>query len=106
MQIQLIHGSSSEESPGSSCGKQAAIMFSLVQLSLQSITTPYSFSKGTAFCLCLISVSSPLYWVCLTGIQMKGYDYVSVNRENDRVRFQNMDSYYKRGIPYHGEVGA
>ncbi|NWY63554.1 OVOS protein, partial [Erithacus rubecula] len=39
-----------------------------------------------------------------TGIQMKAYDYVSVNRENDRVQFRNMDSYYKRGIPYHGEV--
>uniref|UniRef100_A0A8C3P054 OVOS protein n=1 Tax=Cyanoderma ruficeps TaxID=181631 RepID=A0A8C3P054_9PASS len=39
-----------------------------------------------------------------TGIQMKAYDYVSVNRENDRVMLRNMDSYYKRGIPYHGEV--
>ncbi|XP_005038340.1 PREDICTED: ovostatin-like [Ficedula albicollis] len=39
-----------------------------------------------------------------TGIQMKAYDYVSVNQENDRVQFRNMDSYYKRGIPYHGEV--
>ncbi|XP_032942862.1 ovostatin-like [Catharus ustulatus] len=39
-----------------------------------------------------------------TGIQMKAYDYVSVNQENDRVYFSNMDSYYKRGIPYHGEV--
>ncbi|NXM83392.1 OVOS protein, partial [Oenanthe oenanthe] len=39
-----------------------------------------------------------------TGIQMKAYDYVSVNQENDRVQFRNMDTYYKRGIPYHGEV--
>ncbi|NXB53598.1 OVOS protein, partial [Leucopsar rothschildi] len=39
-----------------------------------------------------------------TGIQMKAYDYVSVNRENDQVLFRNMDSYYKRGIPYHGEI--
>ncbi|NWW63985.1 OVOS protein, partial [Ifrita kowaldi] len=39
-----------------------------------------------------------------TGIQMKAYDYVSVNQENDRVLFRNMDSYYKRGIPYHGEI--
>ncbi|NXD41952.1 OVOS protein, partial [Copsychus sechellarum] len=39
-----------------------------------------------------------------TGIQMKAYDYVSVNRENDRVQFRNMDSYYKRGIPYRGEI--
>ncbi|XP_050765212.1 ovostatin-like [Gymnogyps californianus] len=39
-----------------------------------------------------------------TGIQMKGYDYVAVNQENDRVMFMNMDLYYKRGIPYHGEI--
>ncbi|NXW72503.1 OVOS protein, partial [Hirundo rustica] len=39
-----------------------------------------------------------------TGIQMKAYDYVSVNQENDQVMFTNMDSYYKRGIPYHGEI--
>ncbi|NWV04877.1 OVOS protein, partial [Ptilonorhynchus violaceus] len=39
-----------------------------------------------------------------TGIQMKGYDYVAVNQENDQMLFRNMDSYYKRGIPYHGEI--
>ncbi|XP_050189677.1 ovostatin-like [Myiozetetes cayanensis] len=39
-----------------------------------------------------------------TGIQMKGYDHVTVNNENDVVLFKNMDSYYKRGIPYYGEV--
>ncbi|XP_010573752.1 PREDICTED: ovostatin-like [Haliaeetus leucocephalus] len=39
-----------------------------------------------------------------TGIQMKGYDYVAVNEENDRVMFKNMDLYYKRGIPYYGEI--
>ncbi|NWI40320.1 OVOS protein, partial [Picathartes gymnocephalus] len=39
-----------------------------------------------------------------TGIQMKAYDYVSVNQDNDQVQFRNMDSYYKRGIPYHGEI--
>ncbi|NXQ29767.1 OVOS protein, partial [Alaudala cheleensis] len=39
-----------------------------------------------------------------TGIQMKAYDYISVNQENDQVQFMNMDSYYKRGIPYHGEI--
>ncbi|NXB75702.1 OVOS protein, partial [Donacobius atricapilla] len=39
-----------------------------------------------------------------TGIQMKAYDYVSVRQENDQVMFRNMDSYYKRGIPYHGEI--
>ncbi|KFQ69904.1 Ovostatin, partial [Phaethon lepturus] len=39
-----------------------------------------------------------------TGIQMKGYDYVAVNQENDRVMFKNMDFYYKRGIPYYGEI--
>ncbi|NXL86370.1 OVOS protein, partial [Alectura lathami] len=39
-----------------------------------------------------------------TGIQMKGYDYVSVNQENDRVMFNNMDQYYRRGIPYFGKV--
>ncbi|NXI50425.1 OVOS protein, partial [Chloroceryle aenea] len=39
-----------------------------------------------------------------TGIQMKGYDYVAVNQENNRVRFRNMDVYYKRGIPYYGEI--
>ncbi|NXY08134.1 OVOS protein, partial [Pteruthius melanotis] len=39
-----------------------------------------------------------------TGIQMKAYDYVSVNQGNDQVLFRNMDSYYKRGIPYHGEI--
>ncbi|NXF32867.1 OVOS protein, partial [Nyctibius bracteatus] len=39
-----------------------------------------------------------------TGIQMKGYDYVEVNEENDRLLFKNMDLYYKRGIPYHGAV--
>lgn len=37
---------------------------------------------------------------------MKSYDYVSVNQGNDQVQFRNMDSYYKRGIPYHGEVGT
>ncbi|NXE97122.1 OVOS protein, partial [Menura novaehollandiae] len=39
-----------------------------------------------------------------TGIQMKGYDYVAVNQENDHVWFRNMDPYYKRGIPYYGEI--
>ncbi|NWT16940.1 OVOS protein, partial [Vireo altiloquus] len=39
-----------------------------------------------------------------TGIQMKAYDYVSVNQGNDQVLFRHMDSYYKRGIPYHGEI--
>ncbi|NXK68024.1 OVOS protein, partial [Sylvietta virens] len=39
-----------------------------------------------------------------TGIQIKAYDYVSVNQENDQVLFRNMDTYYKRGIPYHGEI--
>ncbi|XP_036245821.1 ovostatin-like [Molothrus ater] len=39
-----------------------------------------------------------------TGIQMKAYDYVSVNQGNDQVLFRNMDSYYKRGIPYHGVI--
>ncbi|NXP49590.1 OVOS protein, partial [Heliornis fulica] len=39
-----------------------------------------------------------------TGIQMKGYDYVAVNQENDRIMFRNMDIYYKRGIPYYGEI--
>ncbi|KAM9293565.1 ovostatin-like [Morus bassanus] len=41
-----------------------------------------------------------------TGIQMKGYDYVAVNQENDRVMFKNMDLYYKRGIPYYGEIAV
>ncbi|NXX77295.1 OVOS protein, partial [Urocolius indicus] len=39
-----------------------------------------------------------------TGIQMRDYDYVAVNQENDRVMFRNMDLYYKREIPYHGEI--
>ncbi|NXV07358.1 OVOS protein, partial [Cettia cetti] len=39
-----------------------------------------------------------------TGIQMKASDYVSVHQENDQVMFRNMDSYYKRGIPYNGEI--
>ncbi|NXY89281.1 OVOS protein, partial [Alcedo cyanopectus] len=39
-----------------------------------------------------------------TGIQMKNYDYVAVNQEINRVRFKNMDVYYKRGIPYSGEI--
>ncbi|NXY18289.1 OVOS protein, partial [Atrichornis clamosus] len=39
-----------------------------------------------------------------TGIQMKGYDYVAVNQEHDQVLFRNMDPYYKRGIPYYGEI--
>ncbi|NWU72201.1 OVOS protein, partial [Pterocles burchelli] len=39
-----------------------------------------------------------------TGIQMKGYDYIAVNQEDDRVMFKNMDLYYKRGIPYYGEI--
>ncbi|NXE27915.1 OVOS protein, partial [Ardeotis kori] len=39
-----------------------------------------------------------------TGIQMKGYNYVEVNKENDKVMFKNMDLYYKRGIPYYGEI--
>ncbi|NXJ98384.1 OVOS protein, partial [Corythaixoides concolor] len=41
-----------------------------------------------------------------TGIQMKGYDYVAVNQENDRMMFKNMDLYYKRGIPYYGEIAV
>ncbi|XP_055568657.1 ovostatin-like [Falco cherrug] len=39
-----------------------------------------------------------------TGIQMKSYDYVAVRQANDRVSFENMDLYYKRGIPYYGEI--
>ncbi|NXK98087.1 OVOS protein, partial [Formicarius rufipectus] len=39
-----------------------------------------------------------------TGIQMKGSDYVAVNQESDQVMFKNMDPYYKRGIPYSGEI--
>ncbi|XP_032848318.2 ovostatin isoform X1 [Tyto alba] len=39
-----------------------------------------------------------------TGIHMKGYDYVAVDQENDRVMFKNMDLYYKRGISYYGEI--
>ncbi|NXH78696.1 OVOS protein, partial [Hydrobates tethys] len=41
-----------------------------------------------------------------TGIQMKGYDYVAVSQENERVMFKNMDLYYKRGIPYYGEIAV
>ncbi|KFU93667.1 Ovostatin, partial [Chaetura pelagica] len=41
-----------------------------------------------------------------TGIQMKDNDYVAVNEENDRVMFKNMDPYYKRGIPYYGEIAV
>ncbi|KAK1196897.1 OVOS protein, partial [Pygoscelis papua] len=41
-----------------------------------------------------------------TGIQMKAYDYVAVNQENNRVMFKNMDLYYKRGIPYYGEIAV
>ncbi|KAI6079822.1 Ovostatin-like protein [Aix galericulata] len=41
-----------------------------------------------------------------TGIQIKDYDYVAVNQENDRVMFRNMDLYYKRGIPYFGEISV
>ncbi|NXF96427.1 OVOS protein, partial [Eubucco bourcierii] len=39
-----------------------------------------------------------------TGIQMKDSDYVAVSQENERVAFKNMDIYYKRGIPYYGEI--
>ncbi|OXB53663.1 hypothetical protein ASZ78_013716 [Callipepla squamata] len=39
-----------------------------------------------------------------TGIQMKNSDYVAVSQENDRVMFRNMDQYYRRGIPYFGEI--
>ncbi|NXO02978.1 OVOS protein, partial [Rhinopomastus cyanomelas] len=41
-----------------------------------------------------------------TGIQIKSYDYVAVNEEKDRVMFKNMDHYYKRGIPYYGEIAV
>ncbi|KFQ45627.1 Ovostatin, partial [Nestor notabilis] len=41
-----------------------------------------------------------------TGIQMKSNDYVAVNQERDRVMFKNMDFYYKRGIPYYGEIAV
>ncbi|NXT54954.1 OVOS protein, partial [Pluvianellus socialis] len=41
-----------------------------------------------------------------TGIQMKSYDYLAVNQDNDRVMFRNMDVYYKRGIPYYGEIAV
>jgi len=37
---------------------------------------------------------------------MKNYDYVAVSQENDRVMFRNMDQYYRRGIPYFGEVSS
>uniref|UniRef100_A0A669QE22 Uncharacterized protein n=1 Tax=Phasianus colchicus TaxID=9054 RepID=A0A669QE22_PHACC len=73
-------------------------------LSVQKITSPYCFSKETVFCAFLISASFPFLWVCLTGIQMKNYDYVAVSQENDRVMFRNMDQYYRRGIPYFGEI--
>ncbi|XP_009560763.2 ovostatin [Cuculus canorus] len=41
-----------------------------------------------------------------TGIQMKDDDYIAVNQENDRVMLKNMDFYYKRGIPYYGEISV
>ncbi|XP_050799023.1 ovostatin-like [Gopherus flavomarginatus] len=39
-----------------------------------------------------------------TGVQIIGTDYISIYQARERIWFANMDTYYKRGIPYYGEI--
>ncbi|XP_074851267.1 ovostatin-like [Carettochelys insculpta] len=39
-----------------------------------------------------------------TGVQIIGSEYVSIYQDRERLWFKNMDTYYKRGIPYFGEI--
>ncbi|XP_044834940.1 ovostatin-like [Mauremys mutica] len=39
-----------------------------------------------------------------TGVQIVGTDYISIYQARERMWFKNMDTYYKRGIPYYGEI--
>ncbi|XP_039376941.1 ovostatin-like [Mauremys reevesii] len=39
-----------------------------------------------------------------TGVQIIGADYISIYQARERMWFKNMDTYYKRGIPYYGEI--
>ncbi|TFJ96981.1 uracil phosphoribosyltransferase [Platysternon megacephalum] len=39
-----------------------------------------------------------------TGVQIIGTDYISIYQARERMWFKNMDTYYKRGIPYYGEI--
>ncbi|XP_023968757.2 ovostatin-like [Chrysemys picta bellii] len=39
-----------------------------------------------------------------TGVQIIGSDYISIYQARERMWFKNMDTYYKRGIPYYGEI--
>lgn len=43
--------------------------------------------------------------VCLTGVQISDSAYVPITQVLGSVRFENMDRYYKRGLPYFGQVG-
>lgn len=102
--VSLKGNTSWEESPGSQSVHQMVRNHHFMCSS--SSRTPLLHITFKRNCFLPISVFSPLYWVCLTGIQIKDYDYVAVNQENDRVMFRNMDLYYKRGIPYFGEVSS
>ncbi|CAM4441061.1 unnamed protein product [Caretta caretta] len=39
-----------------------------------------------------------------TGVQIIGAEYISIYQARERMWFKNMDTYYKRGIPYYGEL--
>uniref|UniRef100_A0A8C8S640 Ovostatin n=1 Tax=Pelusios castaneus TaxID=367368 RepID=A0A8C8S640_9SAUR len=38
-----------------------------------------------------------------SGVQITGFDYISIYQARQRMWFKNMDMYYKRGIPYTGQ---
>ncbi|XP_067406891.1 ovostatin-like [Emydura macquarii macquarii] len=39
-----------------------------------------------------------------TGVQITGSDYIYIYQARERMWFTNMDTYYKRGIPYFGQI--
>lgn len=46
-----------------------------------------------------------LFLFCLAGIQKSGSKYISVYQARKNIGFQDIDQYYKRGMPYTGKVG-
>ncbi|XP_077026094.1 ovostatin-like isoform X2 [Tamandua tetradactyla] len=39
-----------------------------------------------------------------TGVQLKDYKYISIDSSLMQMRFENMDSVYKQGLPYVGQI--
>ncbi|XP_075758604.1 ovostatin-like [Pelodiscus sinensis] len=39
-----------------------------------------------------------------TGVQITGTDYISIYQARESLWFKNVDTYYKRGIPFYGEI--